>query len=387
MKIGLVIYGRIETISGGYLYDRKLVEALRARGDEVEIVSLPWTRYGRHLTHNFSNQLLQQLTTADFDVLLQDELNHPSLFWLNGRLRSQVSYPIISIVHHLRISEAHPRGLMWLYRLVEKHYLQSVDGFIINSQTTRHVVQSLCSGRSPDRAGRWHGEDAGHSGNQSKPHVVAYPAGDRFGQSMTPVEVEDRARQNGRLQILFVGNLIPRKGLHTLLTALAAIPKTEWHLHVVGSNKFDIKYARKIDRLVDTAVLQNNITFHNTLPDNALAEQMKQAHLLTMPSQYEGFGIVYLEGMGFGLPAIGTTSGAAWEIIRDGENGFLLDGEDTAVLAQHIQQLQQNRQQLIRMSLTALQTFQSWPTWQQSTDSICQFLRKLQMNDPQSKKL
>ena len=355
MKTGLVIYGRIETISGGYLFDRKLVEALRARGDTVEIISLPWTQYGRHLTHNFSRNLYQQLLSADFDVLLQDELNHPSLFGLNGRLRGSVRYPIISIVHHLRVSEAHPPVLKWFYRLVEKRYLQSVDGFVFNSQTTRQVVEQLT--------------------RQSRPHVVAYPAGDRFGQWMTPDEIEERAGGNGRLQILFVGNLIPRKGLHTLLTALADIPKTEWHLHVVGSKEFDIKYAQRIERLVDTAVLHDNITFHNILPDLALAEQMKQAHLLVMPSQYEGFGIVYLEGMGFGLPAIGTTSGAAWEIIRDGENGFLVDGENTAVLAQHIQQIQQNRQHLIKMSLAAVQTYQSWPTWQQSTESICQFLQ------------
>lgn len=356
MKVGLIIYGRIETISGGYLYDRKLVEALRARGDTVQIMSLPWMWYGRHLSHNFARNFYQQLLSADFDVLLQDELNHPSLFWLNGRLRGKVTYPIISIVHHLRVSEAHPTVLKWFYRLVEKRYLQSVDGFIFNSQTTRQVVEQLTG--------------------QSKPHIVAYPAGDRFGQSMTPAEIEEQARENGRLQVLFVGNLIPRKGLHTLLTALATIPKTEWQLHVVGSKEFDIKYAQRIERLVDTAVLQNNITFHNILPDEALAQQMKQAHLLVMPSQYEGFGIVYLEGMGFGLPAIGTTSGAAWEIIRYGENGFLVDGEDTAVLAQRIQQLQQNRQQLVQMSLTAVQTYQSWPTWQQTTESICQFLHE-----------
>ena len=115
MKIGLLIYGSLDTISGGYLYDRMLVEHLRAGGDEVEVVSLPWVGYGRALLQNFSHSLRQRLANADFDLLLQDELNHPSLFWLNWRLKRQVHYPLVSIVHHLRQSEQHPRGLRSLY--------------------------------------------------------------------------------------------------------------------------------------------------------------------------------------------------------------------------------------------------------------------------------
>ena len=42
MRIGLVIYGSLDTLSGGYLYDRMLDEHLRRQGDEVEIISLPW---------------------------------------------------------------------------------------------------------------------------------------------------------------------------------------------------------------------------------------------------------------------------------------------------------------------------------------------------------
>mgnify|MGYP002713063283 CR=1 FL=1 len=367
MKIGLIIYGSLDTISGGYLYDRKLVEYLRSQGDSVEIFSLPWTRYGRHLTHNFSRRLLTQLQNATFDVLLQDELNHPSLFWLNRQLRGSVSYPIISIVHHLRSSEKHPALHNLLYRQIEKTYLRSVDGFIFNSQTTKQVVENLVG--------------------QKRPFVVAYPAGDRFQQTITAEGIKLRANQTSEvlktsevldapkpLQILFVGNLIPRKGLHNLITTLTTLPKTEWHLHVVGSTKVDINYTRKIKRQIETAVLTPNITFHHTLADEQLAQQMAQSHILVMPSQYEGFGIVYLEGMGFGLPAIGSTSGAAWEMIQDGENGFLVDAEDTAVLAQRIQHLHQNRDQLLQMSLAAQQTYQQWPTWERSMQSIRTFL-------------
>jgi len=54
MKLGLIIYGSLDTLSGGYLYDRKLVEYLRRCGDTVEVISLPWRNYARHLADNLS---------------------------------------------------------------------------------------------------------------------------------------------------------------------------------------------------------------------------------------------------------------------------------------------------------------------------------------------
>ncbi|MEZ4615526.1 MAG: hypothetical protein R2867_08435 [Caldilineaceae bacterium] len=87
MHIGLLIYGSLATVSGGYLYDRKLVHVLQAAGHTTELVTLPWRNYACHLLDNWSLRLFDQLCTARFDLLLQDELNHPSLAWLNGRLR------------------------------------------------------------------------------------------------------------------------------------------------------------------------------------------------------------------------------------------------------------------------------------------------------------
>ncbi|NJN80819.1 MAG: glycosyltransferase family 1 protein, partial [Anaerolineales bacterium] len=78
MKLGFIIYGSLDTLSGGYLYDRKLVEYLRSQGDEAEIISLPWRNYFSHLTDNFTFKL-----PSGFDIVIQDELNHPSLIGAN----------------------------------------------------------------------------------------------------------------------------------------------------------------------------------------------------------------------------------------------------------------------------------------------------------------
>src|SRR5215510_14249852 len=108
MKIGFVIYGSLNMVSGGYLYDRKLAEYLREQDDTVEIISLPWRNYAAHLTDNFRFRLPPNL-----DVLIQDELNHPSLIGANA---GKHPYPVISLVHHLRCSELRPQWQNTLFR-------------------------------------------------------------------------------------------------------------------------------------------------------------------------------------------------------------------------------------------------------------------------------
>ncbi len=351
MKIGLVIYGSLDTVSGGYLYDRKLVEYLRAQGDTVEIISLPWRNYGAHLMDNFRFKL-----PSNLDVLIQDELNHPSLLGANS---GKHPYPIISLVHHLRCSELRPKWQNALYRIVEKKYLQSVDGFIINSKTTQGVVNDLV--------------------NHGKPSVIAYPPTDRFGDAISENEILERT-EDKELRILFLGNVIYRKGLHTLLKAVRHAGQdhiSSYKVDVIGGLTAEPQYAYEMERYILTHGLSSTVKFHGALDNQPLIEMYKQAHVMVVPSSYEGFGIVYLEGMGFGLPAIGTTAGAAGEIITHGKDGYLIKPNDALTLAGHINELASNRELLVELSLNAVKRYQVQPKWNEMAKSIRDFLYQM----------
>jgi len=359
MKIGLVIYGSLDTLSGGYLYDRKLVEYLREQGDTVEIISLPWRNYAAHLTDNIHFRLSlhtviasepkQSPTQQNFDILIQDELNHPSLIFAN---RERHPYPIISLVHHLRCSEFRPKWQKAIYRMVEKKYLQSVDGFIFNSKTTQNVVHKLIG--------------------DGKPNIIAYPPTDRFGEAISEEEITSRAKTNP-LRILFLGNVIERKGLHTLLEAISHQPSAI-RLDIVGSLNSEPVYAEQIQKYVAVNNLSSFVFLHGPLDKEPLVEKLSQAHILIVPSSYEGYGIVYLEGMRFGLPAIGTTSGAASEIISDGLDGFLIDPGDSDLLASRLRVLADRREVLVRMSLAARERYLRQPGWKETAHEIRAFI-------------
>lgn len=354
MRAGLVIYGGIETLSGGYLYDRKLVDYLRRQGDRVEIISQPRRAYGLCLADGLSPRWVSKLARLEVDILLQDELNHPSLWGVNTRLNNRTHFPIVSIVHHLRSSEDHPAGWLPLYRQVERAYLRSVSGYVFNSATTRTAVEAL-------------------SGRPATLSVVATPAGDRLEGRLGEAQIMQRVKSRSELRVLFVGNLMPRKGLDTLLEAVALARNGRIHLRVVGRRDVDAAYTQQVDRQVERLGLAKRVIFLGAVGDARLAEEMKAADTLVVPSQYEGFGIVYLEGMGFGLPAVGGSLGGAGEIIQDGVNGLLVKPGDAQGLAEGLERLA-NRASLLEMSLAARRRFGELPGWEQSMRRARDFL-------------
>ncbi|MGZ9224692.1 MAG: glycosyltransferase family 4 protein, partial [Anaerolineales bacterium] len=208
----------------------------------------------------------------------------------------------------------------------------------------------------------------------SKPCIVAYPPTDRFGEPISEEEIGRRAKTNP-LRILFLGNVIERKGLHTLLEAISQQP-TEIRLDVVGSLDSEPKYANKMREFVAANNLSSFVFLHGPLDREPLIEKLRQAHVLVMPSSYEGYGIVYLEGMCFGLTAIGTTAGAAGEIISDGVNGFLIVPGDADLLANRLKLLNEKREILIRMSRAARERYIRQPKWEQTASQIREFLLK-----------
>jgi glycosyltransferase involved in cell wall biosynthesis len=81
--------------------------------------------------------------------------------------------------------------------------------------------------------------------------------------------------------------------------------------------------------------------------------------------------------MAFGLPAIGTTAGAASEIITDGKTGFLIEPGDSKTLAERLSRLTNDRELLARMSVNALGRYRQQPTWNETARRIREFLGQI----------
>lgn len=340
MNVALVLYGGLDERSGGFRYDRRLVEGLRAAGDTVDVVELPWRAYWRGLLDSATGRLRDRFPDG-VDVLLEDELAHPSLLRVNRTL----PYPVVSIVHHLRASE--PRRLSPVYRAIEARYLDTVDAVVCNSTTTRSTVTD--------------------AGVPSDATVVAPPAGDRFDPDVSASTIARRARRDP-FTVTFVGNIERRKGLDTLVEGLARADEP-CDLTAVG-RPVDGSYVATVRDQIRDAGLADRVELAGELTDSALASVLRESHLLAVPSRYEGFGIVYLEGMSFGLPAIATNAGGAADVVTDGETGVVVDPADPAAVGTALTALARDRERLATMGLAARRRYERHPDWSETTARV-----------------
>jgi glycosyltransferase involved in cell wall biosynthesis len=360
MRIALVLYGDLSAVSGGFLYDRMLVDALRRGGDTVDVIPFPRKAYAGCLLQNLDRGLRATLLGWNGDLMLQDELNHPSLFLLNRTLNRTRAFPVVAIVHHLKSSEQNPVPARGVYRRVERAYLRSVDGFVFNSIATRRSVAELMA----RPVGRLKG-------------VVATPGGDRLGPLPTDQEVLSRCGTEGPLRLLFVGNIIPRKGLIDLIDALASIPSHLWRLTIAGSRGMDPGYAMEVDRAIAARGLAGNVSMAGPLDDIRLGEVYREHQVLVVPSRYEGFGIVYLEAMGFGVVPIGCRTGGAAEVIEHGKSGCLVPPGDSRALAEAIAGLAADRGLLRALAWEARRRFSVFPGWRSCMTSVREHLHEM----------
>jgi glycosyltransferase involved in cell wall biosynthesis len=116
--------------------------------------------------------------------------------------------------------------------------------------------------------------------------------------------------------LLFVANELHRKGLGTLLEAVARLPTEPFEIHVVGRTPLD-DYVGQIKNLG----LESRVRYHGSTGDIGLFHAI--ADVLVLPTQYEAFSLAIVEALASGLPVITTTVPGAADLIEPGFNGLL----------------------------------------------------------------
>jgi len=116
------------------------------------------------------------------------------------------------------------------------------------------------------------------------------------------------------LELLFVGRLVPEKGIFDLVDALARV-REGFRLTVAGVGS----YRDEMERRVRAAGLEDAVSFAGAVPHGPLMTQMREADLVVMPSHREGCGLVPIEAAAVGTPVIVTRTGAMPEVVECSE--------------------------------------------------------------------
>lgn len=123
-------------------------------------------------------------------------------------------------------------------------------------------------------------------------------------------------------KLLYVGRLEKRKGIQELINALPEILRKNnlIKVDIVGNDCYqapgNIGYFEYFKKIVPPE-FQKNVKFHGFLPDDKLQKFYKDCDVFIAPSQYESFGLIFLEAMSYGKPVIGTHVGGIPEIVNN----------------------------------------------------------------------
>ena len=171
--------------------------------------------------------------------------------------------------------------------------------------------------------------------------------------------------------IVCVSRLMARKGQDELIRALPMIQQTVANasLIIVG----DGPYRKDLERLVKKLGLENFVHLTGKVSQTELSKWYAAGDIFAMPCRtrmggwdVEGLGIVFLEGSATGLPVIVGDSGGAVDAVIDGETGYLVDGTNTAEIADRIAYLFANPDVAKKMGEAGRKwVTQEW-TWDQN---------------------
>jgi len=318
------------TNTGGMsIYIRELARHLAQKGYEIDIYT---QGNGNEPVYMAENVKLIRLSTGHGYIPKEDLHRHiPSLFesfkkylkegdydlihshyWLSGLLGEKVqtewhiphviTFHTMGILKRIRCWEEEP-----VYRsMMEKRLCSTADRIIALTEQEREYII------------RYYG------GIPRKIGIV--PCGVDLEQ-FTPLP-RDYARERIGLDrdsfvLLFVGRLVPVKGIHRLIGALAHLKHISRILLLIIGGSDSPLVLSNLKRLARKAGVEGKIRFVGRIDHDKLPLYYSASDLLVMGSYYESFGLVALEALACGLPVVAPPVGIIEEIIYPGFTGFI----------------------------------------------------------------
>jgi glycosyltransferase involved in cell wall biosynthesis len=143
--------------------------------------------------------------------------------------------------------------------------------------------------------------------------------------------------QDSSVNVLYLGQIVPHKGVSLLAKAFKKVSRNDLRLHIAGDGDYS-------DPLQDELKDLRNVTFHGHVTGEAKERLLAGSDVCVLPSIcYETAGLVILEAYKYGLPVIGSRIGAIPEMIAENRTGFLFEPGDESDLVSVLQNISKER--------------------------------------------
>ncbi|WJL94861.1 glycosyltransferase family 4 protein [Microbacterium sp. ET2] len=349
VQAAFAIPGDLDTVTGGYLYEKRLLLGLREIGVDTAYVPL---------TGSFPDPSEAEADAA-VAALLQVDPRHPLILdgFVFGAMPTaalaRVRAPIVGVVHH---PLAHEEGLTperreYLFTN-ERDNLRLAAAVLVPSPHTARILIDE------------YGADPGAI-------TVARPG-------------TDPARGVRRVSepplILSVGIQHPRKGHDVLLRALARVTDLDWRAEIVGT-PWDQQFSASLPALRDDLELADRVRIAGGIGNDELDALWSQASLFALATRYEGYGLVFDEALAWGVPIVSCRTGAVPETVPTGA-GVLVPPADPEAFAAALRSVLADREDRERMTRAARAAGAALPSWLDTARTAEQVLEAVTRRSP-----
>jgi glycosyltransferase involved in cell wall biosynthesis len=184
-------------------------------------------------------------------------------------------------------------------------------------------------------------------------------------------------RAGRRLGLLNVANWLPNKGIHELLEAVAALPRDDVTLHLVGRTDVAPEYTRLIRSRIAQPDLSGRVVVHGALAPPALAAVYAVADAFAFPSRVESYGNAVAEALAAGVPVVGWRTPHLCALVDHDVEGLLVTRGRTDDLAHAIHRLAVDSDAQQRLAKGARRRGTRLPTWRDTTTRFFGTLARL----------
>ena len=340
-----MIPGDPEALTGGYGYDRRIIDGLRALAWQVDVQALDGSFPNPTL---FAREDARRrfAAVADDGVVLVDGLAFGALAGEAEHERHRLR--LVALIHHPLADETGiDPATAALLEASERRALATTRVVIVTSRPTAHALSRY--GVNPECI------------------VVVEP-----GTDPAPLA---RGSSGGALHLLCVASLIPRKGHEVLVEALARLRHLSWRLTCVGSADRDTATAARVRAMLAQYELASRVTFTGDLRPPELDREYDAADVFVLPTFHEGYGMVVGEAIARGLPVISCPTGAITELVTP-DAGLLVPPGDVTQLARALAEVIESRDTRQRLAAGARQVRHRLPTWDAASQRMAAALER-----------
>jgi glycosyltransferase involved in cell wall biosynthesis len=330
MHVALLVPGSLATISGGYAYDRAMIENLQALGHSVEVIELS----GRFPLGDEETLVAVRRawdTLPEVVVPVIDGLCLP--VFTADMLTSRRA---VGLIHHpTALEHGAPEEDRQQLRTIERALLPHLAAVVVTSEATSERL-------------------AAEFGVAQERIRVVVPG--------TADASRSAPHERAACEILSVGTLVPRKGHDVLIRALSRLGDLDWRLTIVGDAKRNPEHAAALNALVKDLRLEARVSLVGEAPPAALEQLWQNADFFALATYYEGYGMVIAEALKRGLPVAVTAGGAAASLVTP-ETGIICQPGDVEQFSKALRRLIFDRRLRHDMADAAWIAGRTLPTW------------------------